>query len=578
MTYSRLNTTSIKHRLLSVLALLGVGDLLLLAMVQFTAVATHNHLTFVSRSVFPAALKIQEARSAFNRLEKHYKDAVLMEDPANLVTAERDAETVTAALAELREQVADTPALAQQSDWLIQNFASIHTRSQLTYRALFAHQEDPNGILQMQAARLTNDDRATVAAMTVLDRDIATEFRAELNLIDLWTLRSRLTGLILFGVALLGCAGAWYVLHFQFVLPLQRLGTRMQSIAEGDGDLSGRLDVHGYNEIDQVGRWFNVFIDRIEQIVIRVTSNARELTAAARSLAEISRETAAQTTLQQEQATGISASMHEISTAVEEISRNTHTAAVDARRAEQNAHAGGETIHATVAAIQRLIDARQASADKVTGLGEASQAIGKVVQLIDDIASQTSLLALNASIESARAGEHGRGFAVVAGEVRRLAERTSKATREIDGTVRAIQDATGEIIEGMRANLSDVERGIESAHSAGDTLASIIQGSEAVQRMVSQIASACSEQSGATQSVNNNLSQIARISVNTTGSSASAVRACDHLSELADDLNALVGAFKVRNEAAARPGTRRDTRARLPSSPSHPAAKLLQAT
>jgi methyl-accepting chemotaxis protein len=241
----------------------------------------------------------------------------------------------------------------------------------------------------------------------------------------------------------------------------------------------------------------------------------------------------------------ITASMGEISTAVEEISRTTQHAARDARQAEKNAHAGGETIHTTVASIQQMLGANQATATKIEELGGASQAIGKIVQVIDEIASQTSLLALNASIESARAGEHGRGFAVVAGEVRRLAERTSKATREIDHTVRAIQDGTTEVVEAMRASMRHVESGVTSARSAGEALASIIQGSEAMQLMVTQIASSSSEQSGAAQSVNANLNEIANIGVRTTFSSARAVDACDRLASLAEDLNQLVGSFKV---------------------------------
>ena len=157
------------------------------------------------------------------------------------------------------------------------------------------------------------------------------------------------------------------------------------------------------------------------------------------------------------------------------------------------------------------------------------------------------MLALNASIESARAGEHGRGFAVVAAEVRRLAERTSVATREIDRTVRAIQTGTAEVIEAMRSSMLHVESGVGSAQSAGDKLAGIIRGSEALQRMVTQIASASTQQSSATQSVNANVNEISRIIECTTDSSARAVDACDRLSHLAEDLNDLVGSFNVRN-------------------------------
>ena len=131
--------------------------------------------------------------------------------------------------------------------------------------------------------------------------------------------------------------------------------------------------------------------------------------------------------------------------------------------------------------------------------------------MINEIAGQTNLLALNASIEAARAGEHGRGFAVVAGEVRRLAERTSEATKEIDQTVRAIQQGTGEAVEAMRSSMSHVQSGVDSARSAGEALNSIIHGSESVQKMVTQIAAAATEQSYSTQSVAANVNEIAAI-------------------------------------------------------------------
>ena len=137
--------------------------------------------------------------------------------------------------------------------------------------------------------------------------------------------------------------------------------------------------------------------------------------------------------------------------------------------------------------------------------------------MIDDIANQTSLLALNASIESARAGEHGRGFAVVAGEVRRLAERTSKATREIDHTVRAIQDGTTEVVEAMRSSMLHVESGVSSARARpAKPWPASSTARKPCRQMVTQIASASSEQSVATQSVNENLNEIANIGIRTT--------------------------------------------------------------
>jgi methyl-accepting chemotaxis protein len=174
------------------------------------------------------------------------------------------------------------------------------------------------------------------------------------------------------------------------------------------------------------------------------------------------------------------------------------------------------------------------------------------VSVINEIADQTNLLALNASIEAARAGEHGRGFAVVAGEVRRLAERTSAATKEIDATVRGIQDGTHIAVEAMRSSMEQVKSGVASANSAGDALTSIISGSVSVQKMVTQIAAAATEQSYSTQTVVNTMDEITAIVERTASSSQQSVDASEELSHLANELSGLVGAFKVGGEPSDR--------------------------
>jgi methyl-accepting chemotaxis protein len=352
------------------------------------------------------------------------------------------------------------------------------------------------------------------------------------------------------------------LIQAKVVLPLRSLALRLQDIAEGEGDLTRRIEVNGNNEIDEVGRWFNVFIGRIEDIVQRVIGHAQTLGAAAAELALTAQETATQAKAQQEQATRITVTMNEMSTAINEISQTTQSAAVDARKAEESAHTGGQTVQSTVETIAEVLKANQQTSSRIEELGRSSDAIGKIVNVINDIAGQTNLLALNASIEAARAGEHGRGFAVVAGEVRRLAERTSEATKEIGQTVRNIQLGTAEAVEAMRANMIQVEGGVESARSAGEALDSIIRGSESVQKMVTQIASAANEQSYSTQSVVTSVNEIASIIERTAGSSQQSVQACEQLSRLANELTRLVGSFKVRRnldgrDASDLPGTRR---------------------
>jgi methyl-accepting chemotaxis protein len=516
--------------------------------VQFTAGATHHHMAQVSTTLFPATLQLQQAEASFEQLQKRYKEAVLTEEPAALAGADKDGDAVEAALSSLSTSLTGSNGLADRADGLSTQFAGIRSRSRETYTALVDSKENVTPDLQAKVAALAVDNQRLTADMHDLGEALDSQGREEFQATDVWSGRLRVAGWAMLALGSLGFFSTWLVLQYQVILPLDRLGRRMKDIAGGNGDLTGRVEVRGHNEVDEVGSWFNTFIDRIEQIVLRVTQSAHALQDASTGLAGIAYETASQSATQHEQAMHITASMADISVAVRQISQTTQSAAEDARKAEENAHAGGHTIRSTVATIQQLLVANQATATKIEDLGHASDAIGTIIGLIDDIASQTSLLALNASIESARAGEHGRGFAVVAAEVRRLAERTSRATQEISQSVRAIQAGTAEVVEAMRASMTHVESGVGSARSAGDALASILKGSEAVQIMVTQIASASTQQSYATESVNANVNEISRISERTTNSAARAVDACGRLSGLAADLNQLVGSFKVRTQ------------------------------
>ena len=535
----------IKTRILGILAVLAGGYLLLLAMVQLSATSTHSRMSQIFTSLFPAALKMQEAEAAFERMKKHYGDAVVLQDTKSLDGGAKDAEAVAAALEQVKTVLASSPELGKQADNLLAQFASIRSRDHDTYAAILAAKDGPSDTLMAQVGALGKDNKTLTDDMVVFDKAISASFQTQLDAVDAWSVRSRVTGLIMLAFAILVCGAAWWIVQSKVVLPLGALALRLQDIAEGEGDLTRRIDVQGHNEIDEVGIWFNVFIGRIEEIVRRVAEHAGTLGSAATELAASARETATQASQQQEQAARISATMSEISTSVLEISQTTQNAALDARKAEESAHTGGQTVQTTVQTIGELLKSNQETSSKIEGLGRSSDAIGKIVNVINEIAGQTNLLALNASIEAARAGEHGRGFAVVAGEVRRLAERTSEATKEIDQTVRAIQSGTAEAVEAMRSSMGHVQSGVDSARSAGAALSSIIHGSESVQKMVTQIAAAATEQSYSTQSVSANVNEIATIIEHTAASSQHSVEACQQLASLANELTGLVGAFKV---------------------------------
>ncbi|MGD0735666.1 MAG: methyl-accepting chemotaxis protein [Terracidiphilus sp.] len=533
----------IKTTILSILAVLAGGYLLLLAMVQLSSTATHRRMSEISSSLFPAALKMQEAEAAFERMKRHYGDAVVLQDFKSLDGAEKDAEAAAAALEDVKTSLGAAPELGKQADDLLAQFSLIRSRDHDTYTAILGAKDGPSEDLMAQVGALGKDNKAFSDTMVSFDKTIATNFQNQLDAVDAYSARSQLTGLVMLVFVVLVCAIAWWVIQHKIVRPLSALALRMQDIA--DGDLTRRVEVNGRNEIDEAGTWFNVFIGRIEEIVRSVAEHASTLGQAATELAATARETAGQAAQQQEKAGRITTTMNEMSSAIQEISQTTQSAAMDARKAEESAQAGGETVQATVLTIGNLLKANEETSTKIEELGRSSDAIGRIINVIDEIAGQTNLLALNASIEAARAGEHGRGFAVVAGEVRRLAERTSAATKEIDVTVHAIQEGTKVAVEAMRASMHHVQDGVNSARSAGEALTSIIHGSESVQKMVTQIAAAATEQSHSTQSVSANVGEIATIIEQTASSSEQSVEACQQLELLANELTSLVGAFKV---------------------------------
>ena len=251
-----------------------------------------------------------------------------------------------------------------------------------------------------------------------------------------------------------------------------------------------------------------------------------------------------------------SAQASEVATAVEqmtktifETTKNTTTAASASKNAGKVAVEGGKVVEETIKGMIRISEVVKQSAETVLELGRSSNEIGEIVQVINDIADQTNLLALNAAIEAARAGEQGRGFAVVADEVRKLAERTSKATQEIAGMIKHIQKDTDGAVQSMQQGTKEVENGKLLAEKAGDSLKEIITGAERVADIVTQVAAASEQQSRASEQITQNIELI----TNVTQQSATGVRqiahAAEELNQLTGNLQSLISGFKVDTKA-----------------------------
>ncbi len=319
----------------------------------------------------------------------------------------------------------------------------------------------------------------------------------------------------------------------------------VKDIAEGEGDLTKRLDDSGKDEFAELSRWFNLFLQKLNTTLVKVSSDTRELTSAATGLLDTSRQIArAADTVAVQGATAATAS-EEMAATSADIACNCQTVADNSRKADEAAQSGAAVVRETLDAMDQIAIKVRLSATTVESLGQRGEQIGVIVATIEEIADQTNLLALNAAIEAARAGEQGRGFAVVADEVRRLAERTTEATREIGEMIRTIQDETRVAVHSMEEGVKQVSIGSAKAAGSGDALQEILEQIASLNMQISQIATAAEEQTATTNEINNSVQQMTDEVSTTAQGAQNATDAASRLSELAEGLQKLVGQFKL---------------------------------
>ncbi|MBI3815124.1 MAG: methyl-accepting chemotaxis protein [Nitrospinae bacterium] len=299
------------------------------------------------------------------------------------------------------------------------------------------------------------------------------------------------------------------------------------------------------DEMGMLGSALNKMKNHLRDMVIGVRRDTEKVASGVDEMLKIVSATAGGAEKQNQQVTQIVISMGEMSSTVVEVAKNSSEAAKSAKEAMEAAADGGKKVEATVKGMTQISKSVEESVKAIGELGKSSDEIGKIIAVIDDIADQTNLLALNAAIEAARAGEQGRGFAVVADEVRKLAERTTKATKEIAGMIKRIQGGTVEVVRSMEDGTREVKKGVELSNSAGESINRIVRLVENVTEMINQIATATEEQSAATEEITSNIEDISTVCKETTAGTGKSSEAVNRLKGLAKNLQELVERFKV---------------------------------
>ncbi|OGU15424.1 MAG: chemotaxis protein [Geobacteraceae bacterium GWC2_53_11] len=346
------------------------------------------------------------------------------------------------------------------------------------------------------------------------------------------------------GLAMLGGSSLvlWYLCRKAFT-PLSNVTLALEKAAAGD--LSVRVSGEGFGELARLGAAFNSMMNDMNKAMrqfFSVADTVRDSVVMVRATTDAMAAAAEDVAIQ---ASTIATASEEMSATSGDIARNCLYAAESAQKATDQTHSGSQLVQGSSRLMENIAQRVNVSSETVEGLGKRSDQIGAIVNTIQDIADQTNLLALNAAIEAARAGEQGRGFAVVADEVRALAERTTKATKEISTMIKAIQSETQSAVSSMSEGVDEVKRGTAEAARSGEALEDILNKINELTMQISQVATAAEEQTATTQEITNNIQMITDVVNRNVENAHSTTLATSTLSREVDNLHELVGHFRL---------------------------------
>ncbi|BCV65428.1 chemotaxis protein [Shewanella carassii] len=329
------------------------------------------------------------------------------------------------------------------------------------------------------------------------------------------------------------------------VTPIRNMLDNLNDIAEGEGDLTKRLQVRGDDEIAQLGQAFNRFVDKLQRIIRDVTTATHEVQDAAGSIHSQTQAIAAQLVNHNNETDQVVTAITEMSSTAQEVAMNTTQVAEATHVATDEVAKAQECVDTSLTEISTLMAEINSAANHIQSLSEQSQRINSVLSVIGGIAEQTNLLALNAAIEAARAGEQGRGFAVVADEVRSLASRTQASTLEINEMLSELHRLVSQAVAAMEESQQSCHRSVESSKLISESLGAVTSSVTSINDMSTQIATAATEQSSVTEEINRNVYAIQEIVAELLHSSEDAARVSQTVSHSGDNLGQLVNQFRV---------------------------------
>jgi len=383
---------------------------------------------------------------------------------------------------------------------------------------------------------------------------LAIELPTEVVLAELHQLQQALAeqarrdalGMALVGslIAALGLLLIWFVGR-GIARPLKDMASMLDDIAKGDGDLTVRLQVNRADELGQIAGGFNTFLGKLQSMIRDVVDSVQKVSDSSEHTADIAIRTNQGVQRQMAEIDQVATAVHEMTATAQDVARNATQAAEAASHADHSANDGKRIVEGTASAISALAGEIGRAVGVVQNLAKDSENINAILVAIRGIAEQTNLLALNAAIEAARAGEQGRGFAVVADEVRNLAQKTQQATEEIQSMIQQLQHGTREVVNVMEQSQARTDESVQQAQAAASALEEITRAVSVINDMNTQIASAAEEQSAVAEDINRNVTNIGQVACEVAGGADEASDASAELAKLAEQQRRLINQVRV---------------------------------
>ncbi|MDP5215071.1 methyl-accepting chemotaxis protein [Pseudoalteromonas tunicata] len=327
--------------------------------------------------------------------------------------------------------------------------------------------------------------------------------------------------------------------------PIVHISELLKQIAEGEADLRKRLPVESQDELGHLAQNYNVFIGQLQSLIQQVLNSCQQLLNSVEEVNQLNKSTSVELAEQRDQTMQVATAVTQMGATIEEIAKNAVETANAAETATGKVHEGMGVVDDTIRYIQTLSGEMKVSGKVIYELAEHTESIGSILSVIRGISEQTNLLALNAAIEAARAGEQGRGFAVVADEVRSLAMRTQTSTEEIQNMIAKLQEGSKNAVGTIESGQIQVDKSVSASNKAGNALRSIDESVDTIKSMSIQMATATEQQNVVVHDINRNIVNISDVTLSTSESAIRSSESCDKLRTLTEELNQLVSRFKV---------------------------------